>query len=220
MTQPPSPQFPHPPHARPGAPGYSVPEGWLDETPPQPLGEGPAPAESAPAAPAGPARERRPARPELRVAVIRQHARRLVLPSLVLIAAAGFIGYCSRGLREEGDWLLWANLAGAAGLLLGAMPIIAWLRHRYLVSSVRTVSKKGLLRSAVREIAHHQVVDVRMRRNWWQALFGSGTIELRAVTGRVVVLADVPNAVTVTQALRELTGNVNRAAEREEQPEE
>ncbi|KAB1644752.1 PH domain-containing protein [Gulosibacter chungangensis] len=154
-----------------------------------------------------------PARPEIRVAAIRQHARRVILPSLILIAASGFIGYCFRGLREPGDWLWWGILAGFIALLFGLVPIFAWLRNRYQITTVRTISRRGLFRSAKREIAHHQVVNVEMKRNPWQALFGSGTIQLTAVNGRVFEIKDIPNSVTVTQALRELTGNVNRHEE-------
>jgi hypothetical protein len=49
-----------------------------------------------------------------------------------------------------------------------------------------------------------------MHRNGWQAIFGSGTITLLSVSGLRLQLRDVPNAVTVTQALRELTGNPER----------
>lgn len=167
---------------------------------PGPLAQ-PSPANASPA---------HPVRPEIRVAAVRQHARRVIPPSLILIAAAGFIGYCFRGLREPGDWMLWAILAGIAALIFGLVPIIAWLRHRYQITTVRTISSRGLIRSVKREIAHHQVVKVEMKRSPWQALFGSGTILLTAVNGRIFEVKDVPNAVTVTQALRELTGNVNR----------
>lgn len=187
MTQPPPGfgQASPPPGVQPGAPGVSP---------------------SAATFPPGAA----PVRPEIRVAAIRQHARRVIAPSLVCIAAAGVIGYSSRGLREPGDWMTWAILAGLAGILFGILPIISWLRHRYRITTVRTVSSRGLLRSVKREIAHHQVAEVEMKRNPWQALFGSGTVVLTAVNGRVFELKDVPNAVTVAQALRELTGNVNR----------
>lgn len=151
-----------------------------------------------------------PLRPEFRVAAIRQHARRVIAPSLVCIAAAAVIGFSFRGLREPGDWVSWAVLAGVVGILFGIVPIVAWLRHRYQITTVRTISSRGLIRSVKREIAHHQVVKVEMKRNPWQALFGSGTISLTAVNGRVFELKDVPNSVTVAQALRELTGNVNR----------
>ncbi|MGO1544662.1 MAG: PH domain-containing protein [Gulosibacter sp.] len=165
--------------------------------------------------PAAPELPTHPARPEFRIAAIRQHARRTIIPSLILIAAGAVIGYSFRGLREPGDWTTWAIIAGAVALVFGVAPIIAWLRHRYQVTTVRTVSRRGLFKAAKREIAHHQVTKVVMRRNWWQALFGSGNIELTAVNGRVFEMRDVPNSVTVAQALRELTGNVNRAGEAE-----
>lgn len=148
-------------------------------------------------------------RSEHRIARIRQHARRVILPALICIAAAGVIGYSSRGFREPEEWLWVALAAAAVGIALGVLPIIAWLRHRYLITTMRTISKRGLLRSVTAEVAHHQVVEVTLRRNWWQALFGSGTIELKIVDGRIFLVRDVPNAFTVAQALRELTGNVN-----------
>lgn len=203
QSEPPNPGQQQPGQLYPGRPHSGQPHpGQPHHGQPHP--EQPNPAQPSPA---------HPNRPEFRVAAVRQHARRVIVPSLILIAASGFIGYCFRGLRDPGDWLWWGILAGVAAVLLGFVPILAWLRNRYQITTVRTISRRGLLRSAKREIAHHQVVNVEMKRNPWQALFGSGTIRLTAVNGRVFELKDVPNAVTITQALRELTGNINRHEE-------
>jgi uncharacterized membrane protein YdbT with pleckstrin-like domain len=147
---------------------------------------------------------------EVTIARIRKHAIRVVLPSLVMIACAGVIGYSFREVREPGAWLWWGILAGAAFVALGLVPVIAWLRTRYTITTYRTTTRKGQTTNTTHDLPHHQVASVEMRRNAWQSIFGSGTIVLLSVSGLRLELRDVPNAVTVTQALRELTGNPAR----------
>lgn len=150
-----------------------------------------------------------PRPPERRVARLRRHARVVIIPSLVLIAAAAVVGYSTRGLRESGPWALWSTLAICAAILFGIVPIVLWLRGRSTITTVRTISRRPLA-SMSRELLHHQVVEVIVRRNPWQAIFGSGTIRLISLTGERLDLIDVPNVKTVAQAVRELTGNVGR----------
>lgn len=147
---------------------------------------------------------------EVTIARIRQHAVRVVIPALVIIVCAGFIGYSFRELREPGPWLWWGIIAAVALILLGLAPIVLWLRTRYTITTYRTSTRKGQPQNTTHEIPHHLVSSVEMRRNAWQAIFGSGTITLLSVSGLRMQLRDVPNAVTVTQALRELTGNPER----------
>ncbi|UQN14429.1 PH domain-containing protein [Gulosibacter sp. ACHW.36C] len=147
---------------------------------------------------------------EVTIARIRQHANRIVIPSLVTIVCAAFIGYAFRELRESGPWLWWGIIAAVALLLLGLVPIILWLRTRYTITTYRTSTRKGQPHNTTNELPHHLVSSVEMHRNGWQAIFGSGTITLLSVSGLRMQLRDVPNAVTVTQALRELTGNPER----------
>lgn len=147
---------------------------------------------------------------EVTIARIRQHANRVVIPSLVLIVCAAFIGYSFRELREPGPWLWWGIIAAVALVALGLIPIILWLRTRYTITTYRTSTRKGQPNNTTHDMPHHLVSSVEMRRNAWQAIFGSGTITLLSVTGLRLQLRDVPNAVTVTQALRELTGNPER----------
>ena len=142
---------------------------------------------------------------------LHSHARGLVIPCLILIAAGGFIGYSMRGLREGGSWLTWAWLVGIAAVLLGLVPILAWLRNRVVITRFATRRFRGLVRSNRVELPHHHVTDVQVRRNAWQAIFGSGTVVLTGFDGRRLELFDVPNAVTVAQALRELGGVPDRS---------
>lgn len=208
---------PGPVASRPGAPGYGPAPGVPGAPGLRASGYGPGPVAPGPgsgpvaSAPGGPpvAAARAPwpgAGPERVVARLHSHGRGLVLPALVLIAAGGVLGFASRGLREEGPWLVWALLAGFGALLFGIVPVLGWLRNRTVVTTASTTRYSGLLRNHRVSLHHAHVADVRMRRNAWQALYGSGTVVLTAIDGRRLELFDVPNAVTVTQALRELTG--------------
>lgn len=143
---------------------------------------------------------------EFQLAKLHQHARGLVLPCLVLIASGAFIGYAMRGLREGGSWIAWAIVVGIAAVVLGLLPILAWLRNRVVITNIATTRFTGLFNSRRQVMAHFDVVEVQMRRNGWQALFGSGNVWLIARDGRRVELRDVPNVVTVAGALRELAG--------------
>lgn len=143
---------------------------------------------------------------EQRVARLHQHAVRLVIPCLVIIAAAGILGFASRELREHGPWLWWGAGATGAAILLGLVPIIVWLSIRYTITNTRVKTRRNLRGNTVHELAHRQVSHITMRRNWWQSMLGSGTIVLESADAARLILRDVPNAVTVTQALRELAG--------------
>ena len=62
------------------------------------------------------------ATPELRIARVRPHARRLFWSALVLVAAAAAVGYFTDNLPEPfEDWMLWA-VAGAVVLLRVGLP--------------------------------------------------------------------------------------------------
>ena len=151
------------------------------------------------------------------LARLHRHARILVVPSLILVAAAGVIGYSFRGLRDPEYWGGWLVLAIVAAVLLGLVPIFAWLRNRVIITTGSTTRLRGLVRSTPTTMPHHLVVAVETKRNAWQSMFGSGNVTLVGLDGRRLELRDVPNMVTVAQALRELTGNANGDRESDRQ---
>ena len=144
------------------------------------------------------------------LARLHRHARRLVLPCVILIGAAALFGYSFRTVRDPSWSSMWGYLAIAAAVLLGLIPILGWLRNRVVITTGSTVRFQGLLRSRRVIMPHHLVTRVDTKRNAWQAMFGSGDVTLTALDGRQLTLRDVPNMVTVAQALRELTGNIGR----------
>lgn len=166
-----------------------------------------------------PSEEQSPTRaPETVVARLRPHARRLVLPSLVLIVVAGVVGYLAGSFDE--DWQNWTLLGAAAivVVLLWLLPLLAWLGTHYTITSRRVVVRQGLFVRVRQELLHSRGYDVTVRANPWQALFGSGTVEINTGLDRPVVLRDVPSARVVQSALHDLMeANVNPVAARRQQ---
>lgn len=144
--------------------------------------------------------------PEVVIARMHRHARGVILPSIALIVGAGLLGLSTSELREAGSGISYLLIGLALTLLLGLAPLIVWLRQRFTITSKRTTSRGSLTKGQSGEMLHHQVASVVTRQNGWQKLFGSGTIRLTGFDGRVLELNDVPNVVTVSAALRELSG--------------
>ncbi|WP_271984477.1 PH domain-containing protein [Pseudoclavibacter terrae] len=146
--------------------------------------------------------------PERTVMRVRRHGRRLLLPSLILIAGFGAAGYNLGALQEAtiGARHAWLLVSLAAIVLLGIVPVVMWLQARNRITTHRVVLSHGTLTSENREIPMNAIVDVTVRRNLWQAMFRSGTIVITSVSGQRLRLVDVPSANSVAACIRELSG--------------
>ena len=146
------------------------------------------------------------------VARLRQHARRMIWPSIALIAicgAAGYFGTAYDGWIAITVWIAAAVLA----VLLFLMPLGSWLTTRYTVTTRRLVVRTGLFVRERRELLHSRGYTVTLRTSWLQALFRSGTIIIGANDQKTVArLRDVPRAETVTEALHDLMESGQRLA--------
>ncbi|EPR76602.1 hypothetical protein ADILRU_1087 [Leifsonia rubra CMS 76R] len=133
------------------------------------------------------------------VARVRSHARALIFPGIVLLAAAGALGYFFGGFPED-----WQNLAVlTAGLLLIVvvwfLPFFGWLARNYTITTRRIVLSSGVFVRVRQELLHSRGYDVTVRQNWVQRMFGSGDLIVNAGHDYPVVLRDIPS-VTITQA--------------------
>ncbi|PPF44560.1 hypothetical protein C5B85_10530 [Pseudoclavibacter sp. AY1F1] len=146
--------------------------------------------------------------PEQTIMRVRKHGRRLVLPSVVLVAGFAAAGYNLGALQEAtiGARHAWLLISLAAIVLLGIVPIVVWLQARNRITTHRVVLSHGTLTSETREIYMNSIVDVTLRRNLWQAMFRSGTIVITSVSGHRLRLVDVPSANSVAACIRELSG--------------
>lgn len=141
--------------------------------------------------------------PEAVVLRFRRHGRRLLPPVIALVAVAAAAGYWVGGLPDT-----WMNLlagAGAAllGVLLGVLPVLAWLAHRTTVTTRRVIVRRGLFVHQRSEVALGRVREVKTRRGVLQRLRGAGDIELLHGP-ESLRLEDVPGVQGVADALREL----------------
>ena len=112
--------------------------------------------------------------PERAVSRLRPHARALVLPSLVLVSAAGAASY---GLFALDD--LWQRLAAlVAGLVvigaLWVLPLLSWLSTQYLITTRRLVLRRGVLVRTRQEVLLSRGHDVTVRITEVEAYAGVG----------------------------------------------
>lgn len=146
-----------------------------------------------------------PAAPAERVvARVRRHARRLVLPAVLLVAVAGAAGFAI-GLFSE----LWQQLAvaGVAVLVVAFgvfLPFLAWLTRRTTITTRRIIVRSGVFVRIRQELLHSRGYDVTVRRTWAQSAFGSGDVRINTGHERPFVLRDVPKPELVQAALQEL----------------
>lgn len=145
-----------------------------------------------------------PAEPEAIVVRVRRHGRRLTLPVIALVAIAGAAGYFIGWFPEA-----WMNIAAAIGalglmLLLGIVPILAWLSHRTVVTTRRVISHRGFLVRHRSEVSLARVREVKSRQNLVQRMFGSGDVQL-FVGAESTTIADAPDARHLHASLQELS---------------
>lgn len=141
------------------------------------------------------------ATPELRVARIRPHARRLVWPALLLIAVAGAVGYFSGNLPEPfTDLMLW-SAAGFLVLVLVVLPYLRWLAHAYIITTRRIIETSGLLLRRRSELSHIRGYSIRETRGPIQRLWGAGTLILSNGVDPSLRLVNVPSVSLVHEVL-------------------
>lgn len=139
--------------------------------------------------------------PELRIARLRSHARRLSWSALVLIAVAGATGFLYGNLAAPfEDWML-LTAAVVLVLLLVVVPYVVWLSHTWTITTRRVIERSGLFGSTHREISHVRGYAIQMRRGILQRLWGAGTLSLSNGVEPAMRLKNIPNAVLVHETL-------------------
>lgn len=139
--------------------------------------------------------------PELRIAHIRPHARRLFWSVLVLVATAGATGYLWNDMPAPfQNWML-LTAACVVVLLLVLLPFGAWWAHAYTITTRRVLERRGLIRVRRRELTHVRGYDIRRRRAPLQRLWGAGTLVLSDGVDAPLVLRNIPAASLVHETL-------------------
>ncbi|MDQ1074021.1 MULTISPECIES: PH domain-containing protein [Microbacterium] len=141
------------------------------------------------------------AAPELRIARIHAHARRLVWSAMVLIGVAGATAYFYDNLPAPFEnWML-VSAAAAIVLLLVVVPYLVWLSHTWTITTRRVIERSGFFGSRSQEISHVRGYSIQMRRGVLQRLWGAGTLTLSNGVEPPLRLKNVPNAVLLHETL-------------------
>ncbi|MAB19511.1 PH domain-containing protein [Microbacterium sp. UBA3394] len=157
----------------------------------QPIGTGARPLAPAPGAPT----------PELRIARVRPHARRLFWSVLVLLAVAGAVGFFYGNLPAPFEnWML-LTAAAVVVFLLVLLPFLAWWSHTYVITTRRVIERYGVFVRRRRELSHVRGYSIGVRRGILQRLWGAGTLTLSNGVDEPLRLRNIPNVALVHEAL-------------------
>ncbi|KAA9111253.1 PH domain-containing protein [Microbacterium rhizomatis] len=141
------------------------------------------------------------ATPELRIARFRTHARRLLWSAIVLIAVAGAVGYFLGNLPAPfEDWML-LTAAAVVVVLAVVLPFLLWWGHTFTVTTRRVMERSGLFGQRSRELSHVRGYTIGVRRGILQRMWGAGTLTLSNGVDAPMVLANIPSAELVHEAL-------------------
>ncbi|WP_067163541.1 PH domain-containing protein [Microbacterium sp. TNHR37B] len=153
------------------------------------------------------------AAPEMRVARVRSHARRLLWSALVLIAVATAMGYYSGNLPSSwtawlpddlqeaaATWLLW-SAAAVVVIVLVVIPYLRWLAHTYTITTRRVIERSGLVARRRVEITHARGYTISEKRGPLQRLWGTGDLVLSNGVEQPVRLTNVPAVRLVHETL-------------------
>ncbi|MDJ1112925.1 PH domain-containing protein [Microbacterium dauci] len=141
------------------------------------------------------------ASPEMTIARLRSHARRMCWPALVVIAAAGAVGFFTGNLPEPfQDWMLW-SAAGVVVVLLAVVPYLRWLSRTYTITTKRVIARSGLFSRDRTDLAHSRGYTIGERRGPLQRLWGTGTLTLSNGVDTPIRLVDIASVRLVHEAL-------------------
>ncbi|GGF13943.1 PH domain-containing protein [Subtercola lobariae] len=139
------------------------------------------------------------------VARVRTSARVLFWPTILLIAVAAASGYFLGRLPEAWQNLAATALAVAMFVFLWLLPFVAWLAHRYTVTTRRVIAVRGLFVRERQEVSLRRGFDVTLRRRGLQALFRSGDVTIHSGSEHPLVMRDVPDARLIVSVLTDLS---------------
>lgn len=139
--------------------------------------------------------------PELLVARMRGHARRLFWSALVLIATVGATAYFYDNLPAPFEnWMLLVA-AGLVVLLLVVLPYLVWAARVYTITTRRVIVRHGVLVRHRSELPHARGYQISVRRGPLQRMWGCGTLTLDNGVDAALRLVDIPSVALVHEVL-------------------
>ena len=139
--------------------------------------------------------------PERAIARLRPHARALVVPAIILIAAVGAATFGTFVADELWQRLTVLAVAVMVVAVVWVLPLLSWLSTQYLITTRRVVLRHGLFVRTRHEVLLSRSFGVTVRQSGLQPLFRSGDVLISTGSDRPVVLRDVPRADLVQRVL-------------------
>lgn len=139
--------------------------------------------------------------PELRVARMRGHARRLFWSALALIAIVGVTGFFFGRLPAPFEnWML-LSASAVAIFVLVLLPFLVWWSRVYTITTRRVIERRGVFAVRRRELSHVRGYTIEVRRGLLQRLWGAGTLTLSNGVDEPMRLSNIPNVGLVHEVL-------------------
>lgn len=134
-----------------------------------------------------------PGGPELRIARLRGHARRLFLPAVIFVAVAGACGYLYGNLQAPlENWML-LTAAAIIVFFFCVMPFLFWSSRTYTITTQRVIARWGVFAPKRRELTHVRGYAVTPRRGILQRMWGCGTLVLSNGVDDPIKISNVKN---------------------------
>lgn len=149
---------------------------------------------------------------ERTLASLRQSLRILAAPALAFIVTVGLIAWLT-GVATETWMTILVIAAGVVVLVLAcALPLLAWLARRTIITTRKLVVQSGLLVRTRRELLHSRGYDVTVRQTPLQRMLRTGDLQIQAAgSDDALELRDIPNPVLTQAVLNDLVdANVGR----------
>src|SRR5918994_307645 len=140
----------------------------------------------------------------------RTHVKALLIPVIVLLAAAGAVGFALGALSGDGTgtsigrWML--VVAGLAVLARWSVwPFLVWLTRTYTVTSERLITREGVVSRQGRDIPLGRINDVAYSQDLVDRILRCGSLNVSAASEQgTIVLRDVPGVHAVQLQMSEL----------------
>ncbi len=144
------------------------------------------------------------------VLTTRPHWKALVWPAVVLIVAAGVVGFALALLPDGKSWATWVRWAVVAAAVIAVVvwtvvPWLRWLSTHIILTNERLVTREGVLRRVGRDIPLYRVNDVSFEQSVADRMLRSGNLIVESGGERgQILLRDIPRIAEVQRTLHGL----------------
>jgi uncharacterized membrane protein YdbT with pleckstrin-like domain len=133
------------------------------------------------------------------------HWKKLILPVLVFLVAAGLGGFGAAAVTVPGVQLAIGVVALALVLWFTIRPAATWAATHFVVTTHRVLLREGVLSRSGRDVPLARINDVSFEHTLFERMLGCGTLVVESAGERgQLVLADIPRVESVQSTLYQL----------------